>query len=325
MPGVLYLVATPIGNLEDMTYRAVRVLSEVAVIAAEDTRAAARLLGHFHIRGPRVVSMFEGNEAGRAQALLADLAAGRDVAVISEAGMPGISDPGERLVAAAVAAGVRVEPVPGAVAATSALVASGLPTGRFLFLGFPPREPGARQQLFGTLRREVATMIFYEAPDRVAATCADLAAALGSERPAALARELTKRHEELVRAPVGELAARYGAEPPRGECTLVVQGARADQAHATGATDTGDAGLADISAQMRALLAQGLGPRDAAARLVVVTGKPRRQLYQLALSLQREAPDDKPDQEPDQASEQTRERPGDEAPEHARDADDASE
>jgi 16S rRNA (cytidine1402-2'-O)-methyltransferase len=291
MAGVLYLVATPIGNLEDMTHRAVRVLSEVSVIAAEDTRAAARLLGHFQIRGPRVVSMFEGNEAGRAQSLLAELAAGRDVAVISEAGMPGISDPGERLVAAAVGAGVRVEAVPGAVAATTALVASGLPAGRFLFLGFPPREPGARQQLFGTLRREVATMIFYEAPDRVAATCADLAAALGPGRPVALARELTKRHEEIVRATVGELATRYSAESPRGECTLVVQGANARQTE--DAMDAGDAGLADISAQMRALLAQGLGPRDAAARMVVVTGKPRRQLYQLALSLQRE-PSDEP-------------------------------
>lgn len=282
MAGVLFLVATPIGNLEDMTHRAVRVLSQVAVIAAEDTRAAARLLGHFHIRGPRVVSMFEGNEAGRAQALLAELAAGRDVAVISEAGMPGISDPGERLVAAAAAAGIRVEVVPGPVAAITALVASGLPTGRFLFLGFPPRETGARQALFGTLRRDPATLIFYEAPDRVAATCADLAAALGSERRATLARELTKRHEEIVRASLGELAARYAAEPPRGECTLVVQGARAD----AGASEVG---LDDISAQMRALLAQGLGPKDAAARLVVVTGKPRRQLYQLALSLQRQA------------------------------------
>jgi 16S rRNA (cytidine1402-2'-O)-methyltransferase len=302
MAGVLYLVATPIGNLEDMTHRAVRVLSEVSVIAAEDTRAAARLLGHFHVRGPRVVSMFEGNEAGRAQALLAELAAGRDVAVISEAGMPGISDPGERLVAAAVGAGIRVEAVPGAVAATTALVASGLPAGRFLFLGFPPREPGARQQLFGTLRREVATMIFYEAPDRVAATCADLAAALGADRPAALARELTKRHEEIVRAPLGELAARYGAEPPRGECTLVVQGASAGSAaHAMGVIESGDAELADISARMRALLAQGLGPRDAAARMVVVTGKPRRQLYQLALSLQRDAsnePPEPPDHDP---------------------------
>ena len=337
--GVLYVVATPIVNLEDMTYRAVRVLGQVDVIAAEDTRAAARLLGHFQISGqsagqsagqtagqnpgqnpgetadqsaghspgqsagqspgqntdqsagqsaghgrsPRVVSMFEGNEAARTQSLLAELAQGRSVAIISEAGMPGISDPGERLVAAAVAAGIRVEVVPGAVAAISALVASGLPTGRFLFLGFPPREAGARQQLFGTLRREVATMIFYEAPDRLSATCADLAAALGPDRPAVLARELTKRYEEYVRAPLAALAERYAGEPPRGECSLVVQGVQ------PGEGDAGEAGLDDITAQMRALLAQGLGPRDAAARLVVVTGKPRRQLYQLALSLAREA------------------------------------
>lgn len=279
-PGVLHVVATPIGNLEDVSRRAARVLSEVDVIAAEDTRAAARLLGHLAVRGPRVVSMFEGNEAARASALLAELEAGRHVAVISEAGMPGISDPGERLVRAAVERGIRVEVVPGPVAAMSALVASGLPTGRFLFLGFPPREPGARQQLFGSLRGEVATMILYEAPDRVAATCADLAAAFGRDRPAALARELTKRHEEIVRAPIGELAEGYAGEAPRGECTLVVQGADPARAGAV-APD-------DIETQMRALLAQGLGPRDAAARLVVTTGKPRRQLYQLALSLLRE-------------------------------------
>lgn len=277
--GLLHVVATPIGNLEDMTYRAVRVLSEVDVIAAEDTRAASRLLGHYGIRAPRVVSFFEGNEAARTAALIEDLRAGRRVALISEAGMPGISDPGERLIRAAVAAGVRVEVVPGPVAAIAGLVASGLPTDRFLFLGFPPREAGARRQLFGALRRDTATLIFYEAPDRVGATCADLCDALGPERPAVLARELTKLHEEFVRAPLGELAGRYASEAPRGECTLLVQGAGAD-AEAPAAVD--------IEAEMRALLAQGLGPRDAAARLVVITGKPRRQLYQLALALGRE-------------------------------------
>ncbi|ACY15050.1 16S rRNA (cytidine(1402)-2'-O)-methyltransferase [Haliangium ochraceum] len=280
--GVLYVVATPIGNLEDMSYRAVRVLSEVAVIAAEDTRSAARLCNHFGIRGPRVVSMFEHNEAERSRALLAELRAGRDVAIISEAGMPGISDPGERMVAAAVAAELRVEVVPGAVAATAALVASGLPSGRFLFLGFPPRERGARRELFGSLRGDPATMLFYEAPDRVYETLCDLAAAFGDERPAALARELTKRYEEIARAPLAQLAARYAETAPRGECTLVVAGAReGDEVHAVLSLD-------DISARMRELLAQGLGPKDAAARLVVVTGKPRRQLYQLALSLKRE-------------------------------------
>ncbi|WP_428266315.1 16S rRNA (cytidine(1402)-2'-O)-methyltransferase [Haliangium sp.] len=281
-PGVLYLVGTPIGNLEDMSYRAVRVLSEVDLIAAEDTRAAARLLAHFEIRGPRVVSMFEGNEAARSQALVAELCAGRAVAVISEAGMPGISDPGERLVRAAVERGLRVEAIPGPVAAVTALVASGLPTARFLFLGFPPREAGARRELFGGLRRESATLVLYEAPDRVAQTLRDLGEAFGPERPAVLGRELTKRYEELVRAPLGELAERYREQPPRGECTLVVQGAPADAGQALSDDD--------IAARMRELLDQGLGPRDAAARLVVVTGKPRRQLYQLALSLRRPEP-----------------------------------
>ncbi|GAB4562261.1 MAG: 16S rRNA (cytidine(1402)-2'-O)-methyltransferase [Haliangiales bacterium] len=279
--GTLYLVATPIGNLEDMTFRAVRVLSEVSLIAAEDTRSAARLLNHFDIQGARVVSMFEGNEAARAGQILAELEAGGDVAVISEAGTPGISDPGERLVRAAVArGGIRIEAIPGAVAAIAALTASGLATGRFLFLGFPPREPGPRQALFGSLRGERATLICYEAPDRVAATLGDLAAALGEARPAALARELTKRYEEIVRAPLGDLAARYRDQAPRGECTLVVEGAGED---AKGPL-SGD----DLSAEVRALLDQGLGPRDVAARLVVVTGKPRRQLYQLALALMRE-------------------------------------
>ncbi|WP_428269793.1 16S rRNA (cytidine(1402)-2'-O)-methyltransferase [Haliangium sp.] len=281
-PGVLYLVGTPIGNLEDMSYRAVRVLSEVDLIAAEDTRAAARLLAHFEIRGPRVVSMFEGNEAARSQALVAELCAGRAVAVISEAGMPGISDPGERLVRAAVERGLRVEAIPGPVAAVTALVASGLPTARFLFLGFPPREAGARRELFGGLCRESATLVLYEAPDRVAQTLRDLGEAFGPERPAVLGRELTKRYEELVRAPLGELAERYREQPPRGECTLVVQGAPADAGQALSDDD--------IAARMRELLDQGLGPRDAAARLVVVTGKPRRQLYQLALSLRRPEP-----------------------------------
>lgn len=277
--GVLRVVATPIGNLEDITYRAVRVLSEAEVIAAEDTRTAARLLGHYGIRAPRVVSFFEGNEAARTASLIEDLAAGRQVALISEAGMPGISDPGERLVRAAIAAGVRVEVIPGAVAAITALVASGLPTGRFLFVGFPPREAGARRQLFGSLRQEAGTLVFYEAPDRVGASCADLRDAFGPERPAVLARELTKLYEELVRAPLGELAERYAAAAPRGECVLLVQGADAEAA----------VGEQDIEAEMRALLAQGLGPKDAAARLVVTTGKPRRQLYQLALALKREA------------------------------------
>jgi 16S rRNA (cytidine1402-2'-O)-methyltransferase len=281
-PGTLYVVGTPIGNLEDLSLRAARILREVDVIAAEDTRAAKTLLAHADAHGPvnparRIVSLFEGNEAERAQELVGQLAQGKRVAVISEAGMPAVSDPGARAVAAAVAANARVEVVPGPSASLAALVGSGLPSDRFTFLGFPPREAGARQSLFGTLRDERGTMIFYEAPDRVGVTLADLAAALGEHRRASLGRELTKLHEEHVRGTLGELARRYAEVPPRGECTLVVEGG------------AGPAEVVDIEAELRRLLDQGLGPRDAAARLVVVTGKPRRQLYQLALSLARTA------------------------------------
>jgi 16S rRNA (cytidine1402-2'-O)-methyltransferase len=294
--GTLSVVATPIGNLEDLSLRAARILREADLIAAEDTRSARVLLRHVdavvgassggaapadaddaagdHRR--RVISLFEHNEVARTGEVLAAIAAGQKVALISEAGTPGVSDPGARVIRAAIDAGVRIEVVPGPVAAIAALVASGLPSDRFLFVGFPPREAGARQALFGTLRGERGTLIFYEAPDRVAATCADLAAALGADRPACLSRELTKIYEEHVRAPVGELASRYAEVSPRGECTLCV----------AGATEAPPA--VDIEGELRRLLGEGLGPRDAAARLVVVTGKPRRQLYQLALAVARE-------------------------------------
>lgn len=286
MAGTLYVVGTPIGNLEDLSPRAARVLREVELIAAEDTRAAHVLLTQIDGGGAvnparRVVSFFEGNEAERAAELEAALRAGRRVAVISEAGMPGVSDPGARAVAAAIAAAARVEVIPGPSAAIAALLGSGLSTARFVFLGFPPREAGARRELCGTLRGEISTMIFYEAPDRVAATLGDLADALGGERAASVGRELTKLYEEHVRGTLAELAARFAEAAPRGECTIVVAGGAA-------AVDV------DIEGELRRLLDAGLGPKDAAARLVVVTGKPRRQLYQLALSLSREKPGGRP-------------------------------
>jgi 16S rRNA (cytidine1402-2'-O)-methyltransferase len=281
--GTLFIVGTPIGNLEDLSPRAARILRAADLVAAEDTRAARTLLAHADALGPshpsnparKVVSYFEGNEAERTTELVEALRGGRRVAVISEAGMPGVSDPGSYAIAAAIAVGARVEVVPGPSAVLAALLGSGLACQRFSFLGFPPREPGARRALFGTLRAEPATMIFYEAPDRVAATLGDAADAFGGDRRASLARELTKLHEEHVRGTLAELAARYAEAPPRGECTLVVAGA------------TAEAVAIDVEAELRALLASGLGPRDAAARLVVKTGKPRRVLYQLALSLQR--------------------------------------
>src|ERR1043166_3100940 len=200
VPGTLFIVGTPIGNLEDLSLRAARILREADLVAAEDTRAARLLLAHVDALGPsnpgrRVVSNFEGNEAGRATEVVAALESGARVAVISEAGMPGVSDPGGRAIEAAIAAGARVEVVPGPSAALAALLGSGLSCERFTFLGFPPREEGARRALLGTLRGETATMILYEAPDRVAATLGDAADAFGPERRASLGRELTKLHE----------------------------------------------------------------------------------------------------------------------------------
>jgi 16S rRNA (cytidine1402-2'-O)-methyltransferase len=273
MTGTLFIVGTPIGNLEDLSIRASRVLREADAIYAEDTRSAKVLLSHAGASGAPVISYFEGNEAERARGLVEHLLAGKKVAVISEAGMPGVSDPGARAVAAAVEAGARVEVIPGPSAPLAALVGSGLPSDRFTFFGFPPREQGARQALFGSLRAEVATMIFFEAPDRVHATLDDLAKAFGAARRASLGRELTKIHEEHVRGALGELVTRYAAAAPLGECTLVVEGATTAPPEV------------DIESELRVLLAEGLGPRDAAARLVIKTGKPRRELYQLALSL----------------------------------------
>lgn len=276
--GALVVVATPIGNLEDLSPRAARHLRGADVIAAEDTRAVLTLLRAADAGGPvnpqrRIVSFFEGNEAARSEALVAELSGGARVVVVSEAGTPGVSDPGERLVRAAAGAGVRVEVVPGPCAAIAALVASGLPGRRFTFLGFPPREAGARRELFGSLRGDPATLVFYESPERIAETVDDLVATLGAGRRASLSREITKVHEEHRRGSLAELAASLAAEPARGECTLVVEGEGEVLPEV------------DIEGELRRLLDEGLGPKDAAARLVLRTGKPRRHLYQLALSL----------------------------------------
>jgi 16S rRNA (cytidine1402-2'-O)-methyltransferase len=282
--GTLYVVATPIGNLEDLSPRAARVLREADVIAAEDTRSVQVLLeradaGGEAKAGRRVTSVFEGNEAARAEAIVADLAAGKDVALVSEAGTPGVSDPGERVVRAVIDAGGNVVPVPGPVAAVAALVASGLPATEFRFVGFPPREAGARAELFGRVRGDVATLICYEAPDRVGATLATLVDAFGGARRACVSREVTKRYEEHVRGTLAELAAKFADTGPRGECTIVVAGAAAGEV----------APVVDLEGEVRALLAGGMGPKDVAQRLVAKTGKPRREIYQLALALSRES------------------------------------
>jgi 16S rRNA (cytidine1402-2'-O)-methyltransferase len=218
MPGILYVVATPIGNLEDITFRALRILREVAVIAAEDTRRTARLLQHYSISTP-TTSLHEHNEQRRVPGLLDRLAAGESVALVSDAGTPLISDPGAILVAAAHQAGITVVPVPGPSAAMAALSASGLRAGQILFVGFPPPRSRDRKAWLDALRHERRAIVFYEAPHRIRDSLADALAVLG-DRVATLGRELTKMHEELAVRPISEHLARLVS--PRGEFTVVV-------------------------------------------------------------------------------------------------------
>ena len=221
MAGTLYLVSTPIGNLEDITHRAVRILSEVDVIACEDTRHTRKLLNHYGIN-TKTVSYHEHNERERAAELLKLMESGADVAIVTDAGTPGISDPGFRLTRLAVDNGVRVVPVPGASALITALVASGMPTDEFFFGGFLPARSGARRTRLTELGSVPATLVFYEAPHRIAATLKDAHEVLG-EREAVVARELTKMHEEIVRGRLSELAARFNsAETARGEIVLII-------------------------------------------------------------------------------------------------------
>jgi 16S rRNA (cytidine1402-2'-O)-methyltransferase len=224
--GTLFVVGTPIGNLEDLSERARATLASVDLVAAEDTRRAGRLLQHLGVHA-RLVSLFDANEAARVPELLERLRAGDDVALISDAGMPGVSDPGYRVVAACADAGVPVDVVPGPSSAIAALVVSGLPTDRFAFEGFLPRGGKARAERFAALAGDPRTVVIFESPRRVAATLADAAAALG-ERRAVVARELTKLHQEVLRGSLSQLAEDLRERELKGEVVLVVEGARDD-------------------------------------------------------------------------------------------------
>jgi 16S rRNA (cytidine1402-2'-O)-methyltransferase len=272
-PGTLYVIATSLGNPADLAPRALDALRAVEVVFAEDTRTARKLLAAHGIDRP-THSCFDANEAARASEAAALLTQGKAVGLLAEAGTPTVSDPGYRLVRAAIEVGARVVPVPGPSALLLALVGSGLPPDRFFFAGFPPRKPGARRALLESLRPLTATLIFYESPHRTAATLADLAEVLGADRRACLARELTKTHEEFVRGTLGTLAARYATDRPLGEVTLVVGGAPA-------AAETDDDA---IQARARALLATGLTARDVAQQLATETSRPRREIYPLVLA-----------------------------------------
>lgn len=277
--GILYLVATPIGNLEDITLRALRVLKEAALIAAEDTRTARNLLAHFGIVTP-VTSYFEHSRLAQLDRLLDALERG-DVAVISEAGMPGLSDPGYELVRAALERGIRVAPIPGANALTAALVASGLPTDQFVYLGFLPRLKSARRKLLQSVADEPRTLVAYEAPHRVRASLDDIAEMLG-DRAICAARELTKLYEEFFRGSVTEARAHFAQTAPRGEFTLVIEGKTEDGRRRT--EDEGRWDDARVREAVRDLIAAGLPRTDAVKRVARAAGIDRRAVYQLAIS-----------------------------------------
>ncbi|MBV8914446.1 MAG: 16S rRNA (cytidine(1402)-2'-O)-methyltransferase [Acetobacteraceae bacterium] len=276
IPSGLVLVATPIGNLADLSSRALAALRAADLVLCEDTRTTARLLSHYGIAVP-TAALHERNEEARIPGLLERLRGGARLALVSDAGTPLVSDPGYRLVRAAIAQAIPVTGIPGPNAALLALTLSGLPPLPFLFLGFPPPREAARRTDFARLRAAeraglCATLIWHEAPHRLAGMLADLCSAFG-DRPAAVARELTKRFEEVRRAPLLDLASHYSAEAPRGEITVVVGQAPAEQAD-----------LEDLDGELRRVLATH-SVKDAAALVAAATGLPRRTVYARALEL----------------------------------------
>lgn len=227
MSGTLYLVSTPIGNLEDITLRAIRTLKEVDIIAAEDTRQTIKLLNHFDIKKP-LTSFFRHNEDRKGEYIVSLLKEGQNIALVSDAGTPAISDPGEELVKMAIEAGITVTPIPGPVAATSALIISGLDTGRFTFEGFLPMNKRNRKERLEQLKNEFRTMIFYEAPHKLIYTLKDMYQAWGN-RQVSLAREMTKIHEEVIRGNLEEIIVKYEENLPKGEFVIIVKGVNEEE------------------------------------------------------------------------------------------------
>ena len=272
--GNLYLVGTPIGNLEDITLRAIRILQEVDLIAAEDTRRTGKLLQHLSITTPQI-SYHEHNHHARIQELINRLQQGESLALVTDAGMPSISDPGVELVQAAIAHQITVVPIPGGTAAISALAASGLATERFIFEGFLPQKESDRTYRLELLRSETKTVVLYEAPHRILKTLQDLATVVGEAREIVLARELTKIHEEFWRGNIGMAIAMYTNErQPKGEYTLVLKGAAE-----TNLINS----PAELKQELRQLLAQGMTRSQASRQLSKLTSLSRREIYQLDL------------------------------------------
>lgn len=275
--GMLYLSATPIGNLEDMTYRSVRILGEADLIAAEDTRHSRKLLSHFDIHTP-LTSYHEHNKLEKGPELVEKMLAGDTIVCISDAGLPGISDPGAHLAMLAIEAGINVSPLPGANAALSALICSGLDTTAFTFYGFLPRTGKKRRELLERINQSPETLIFYEAPHHLKGTLSDLIKALGAHRRAVTARELTKTFEEFNRRTLGELAEYYNEHDPKGEFVIIIEGFDSEKEVAAEPEQQ----LSPVEMVAR-LEAEGMGHKDAMRETAKKLGISRRDVYQALL------------------------------------------
>ncbi len=275
-PGTLYIVATPIGNLEDMTLRAVRILQAVDMIASEDTRHTGKLLQHFQVRTPQI-SYHEHNSNSRVPELLEYLQYGKAIALVSDAGMPGISDPGYELIKACIDNNITVVPIPGASAVITALSAAGLPTDRFIFDGFLPAKSQKRKEYLISLQGESRTLVFYESPHRLRDTLADLGEILGCDRSLVIARELTKLYEEFWRGTIGEGIANYQEKEPQGEYTLLVAGTPSSKPQLT---------ETELKNELLSMIKQGISRSQASRDIAKDTGLSRRYLYQLALTIE---------------------------------------
>jgi 16S rRNA (cytidine1402-2'-O)-methyltransferase len=269
--GTLYLVSTPIGNLEDISQRALRILGDVGLVAAEDTRHTRRLLNHYHL-SPSLISYHEHNKAARLEEILRALSDG-DVALVSDAGAPGLSDPGYTLVRAAWEAGHTVSPIPGPSAPVAALTASGLPADRFVFIGYLPRRQSERLELLETIGRLPWTLVAFETPHRLKEALEDIETVLGPDRPAAVCRELTKLHEEFVRGSLAEVRAHFETVEPVGEITLVLQGADSEPRWTE----------ADVRQALAGALAEGQSASQAARQVARLSGWPRQDVYRMTL------------------------------------------
>ena len=273
--GALVLVATPIGNLGDMSQRAVEALKEAEIICCEDTRHSGKLLSHFGVSGKKLIVINEHTEYDAREEIVGLVASGKSVALITDAGTPGISDPGERLVVAVVNAGLKVSAIPGPSALTMALVTSGLPTSRFVFEGFLPRSGAERTERLAMATTESRTTIYYEAPHRLIKTLSDLTTACGAVRRVVIARELTKLHEEIWRGTLQDANMRFSETEPRGEFVIILEPAKPP------APPTNE----ELLDAIRAEIAKGVSRKDSAARVSARFGVAKRTVYELALQL----------------------------------------